>query len=91
MKHKGIRIALVVIELFVGLWAVVGGVTDHRPLRQCARHCSTTTNPDGSARPGLLWTGRLPLEGRVSWSQPAQQVYQPRLKDQGKPVHREAR
>jgi hypothetical protein len=26
MKHKGIRIALVVIELFVGLWAVIGGV-----------------------------------------------------------------
>jgi len=26
MKHKGIRITLVVIELFVGLWAVIGGV-----------------------------------------------------------------
>lgn len=26
MKHKGRRIALVVIELFVGLWAVIGGV-----------------------------------------------------------------
>ena len=26
MKQKGIRIALVVIELFVGLWAVIGGV-----------------------------------------------------------------
>lgn len=26
MKHKGIRIALVVIELFVGLWAVIGGI-----------------------------------------------------------------
>ena len=26
MKHKGIRIALVVIEWFVGLWAVIGGV-----------------------------------------------------------------
>jgi hypothetical protein len=26
MKHKIIRIALIVIELFVGLWAVIGGV-----------------------------------------------------------------
>ena len=26
MKHTGIRITLVVIELFVGLWAVIGGV-----------------------------------------------------------------
>ncbi len=26
MKHKRVRIALVVIELFVGLWAVIGGV-----------------------------------------------------------------
>jgi len=26
MKQKGIRIALVVIEFFVGLWAVIGGV-----------------------------------------------------------------
>jgi len=26
MKHKGIRITLIVIELFVGLWAVIGGV-----------------------------------------------------------------
>ena len=26
MKHKGIRITLVVIALFVGLWAIIGGV-----------------------------------------------------------------
>ncbi len=26
MKHKIIRIALIVIELFVGLWAVIGGI-----------------------------------------------------------------
>lgn len=26
MKHKGRRITLIVIELFVGLWAVIGGV-----------------------------------------------------------------
>jgi hypothetical protein len=26
MKHKGIRMTLVVLELFVGLWAVIGGV-----------------------------------------------------------------
>jgi hypothetical protein len=26
MKHKGRRITLVVIELFVGLWAVIGGI-----------------------------------------------------------------
>lgn len=26
MRHKGIRIALLVIELFVGLWAVIGGI-----------------------------------------------------------------
>jgi hypothetical protein len=26
MKHKSVRIALIVIELFVGLWAVIGGI-----------------------------------------------------------------
>ena len=57
MKHKGRRIALVVIELFVGLWAVIGGfglVTGTIPfLRMPGEYLQGTPFSDYTI-PGLL-------------------------------------
>ena len=57
MKHKGRRITLVAIELFVGLWAVIGGVglvTGAIPfLRMPVEYLQSTPFSDYTI-PGLL-------------------------------------
>src|SRR5436309_15577842 len=58
MKHKGRRIALVAIELFVGLWAVIGGVglvTGMIPfMRMPVEYLQGTPFSDSSIRAPLL-------------------------------------
>ncbi len=68
MKHKGIRITLVVIELFVGLWAVIGGVglvTGAIPFLQMPIEYLQGTPFSDYTIPGLLLL--LVVGGSCDW------------------------